>query len=427
MLGVNYLAHRYELGDGGEYDEYDLLAYYCDVGPPPPIHYSAVEITEVEANGDPLTGAEHFVRHDDLMPRTRIMANSPADYDTYQYGPPRRNLTDWRTVDDGDVFKRHVVDMIRGKLMNPPNGAVVYHNDSFDLRMCSHHSLRDTESWVFFGCKDLDVWCGPQTQRVSLKAVSEGGEAEYTKFKSQHYRLALKTGVRHGFLQFFQGARYGAKTSKGLLPYGELKTIFIYRTTERHVNQRNYPPLVPVVPTSHQTYVPLLPDQTLQVIMPDTYNINYSDNGGFQGIKAIGAYHTAMDKICTYFQCNFTPTQIFPIFLEARDASRQGVVIIPPIHRHRDGVYAVVHNPLEGIELYTNGVDGFIFRTTQNLFENHHHFLDKQHKLNIESKQRYMSPNSIYEAYDVRLRIMDKSKRKIQITNLRDPDVCKVS
>jgi len=400
-----------------EYTQEDWMWYQHGYGLPPPIHYSAVEIDDVESKGDPLIGNEAVVLYEDYVrpPQRRTISHSSL------YDNPRTAVG----LPKAEEFGAHEATLVKDSLLNPQNGSIVYANDPVTIRMYSHHQCCDPEAWVFFACYNLDVWQGPRKQRT------KDGSPEY-QYSWQAFRANIKVGASWGFVQFFQSAKNGAKSNQGLIPYGTVRTVFLCRTAERYASSRFYPPVMAIKPEAAQTYVPLQANQVLQLITSDMCNVQMPTVADYPAVRLTTKHAPAIgERVCHYFKCHYTPVHCYPIFFSAKDTQRQGAVIVPSLE-HDSGrfadkaVYAVVHSPMEGLEFYANNVDGIIFRTSDPLFENFSIYLDSQCKLKIESKSRFHHTDGP-EAFDIKMRIMDKNLKKLKFTNLFDPHACKVT
>ena len=400
----------------GYYDEDDRVKdewLFYGINPEP--QYSAVQILDVECDedDDPLLGFERVVHHDDLKEQTytthlpstrRIGFTISSDY------PSSKKVA--------DAVKSHVVSLTKGKLMDPADGSAVVSADSFELVLSGKHHLDDPQSWRFFAATGLDVFnCGHKEN------IYKDNRAERWAFDK--YRMNLRPGTEAGVVQFFQSARQGSKNRNGQFPYGSLLNLYVYRGPEARMGDSFYPPVISVMPRHKQTYVPLQTNQVLQVVTPANYKVEALNVPSLPAVKMIHRHPASVEAYhCTYFKCNRQPVDSYPVVFQAQDMDVRGLVIVPPIETHHGKRYAILHAPMDGLILHTAGVDGFIFRTSENIFQGRHLYLDSTFKLKIESgPYRFTAPPN-HEGYDLKVVVMDKTLSRIQIRNLLKADVC---
>jgi len=417
-----------------EYDEYDeemLMMWQFGYGPPPPLHYSAVQLHDVASAGkDDLLDCEKVVRYEDLTPWRATCGNwrnsttssqhigytgSTGSTGSTSLGyTPSTSYTGYRTAD------QYLQKSSSGAFLNPSNDSVFCTQDSFRLMLTSRVADGDIEAWRYFASKGLDVfWCGEKVKGAS----TPGGRRQII----QKLRATLKHGHTVGFLQLFQAAKEGIENSKGRHPYGSLATYFVYRGPERELADKVFPPFVSVFPQARQTYIPMQLGQTLQVILPELYTLSMWDNMTQSSLRKISCCKTLGKFDCHYFNYVQDIPDGYPIFFAARDSSNQGTVIVPPIEEREDRRYAVLHAPMSTMILYVNGIDGIIFRTIDDKFKDRHVYLDRTFNLQVESHYRFSHvSDSQKQSYDLRVRISDKTLTQIQICDLFDGNACKV-
>jgi hypothetical protein len=414
---------QYRTAYSDEYDEEMLMLWQFGCGPAPPLHYSAVQIHDVPSAGEnDLLGIEKVVRYEELTNWGTTTCGSWPNRSLGHTGTPGNTslgYTPSSTFNKDGKASKHLLKLQRGHI-NPTPGAVFCTSDAFKLIFASKVADSDIESWRYFASKGLDIfWCG-QKAKVAFPSV---GRRQII----QKFRVSLRPGSNAGFVQFFQAAKEGLKNTKGGYPYGTIATYFVYRGPESSLDKEWYPSLLSVFPQACQTYVPMRRGQTLQLILPETYTYSVWGKLPEAALLSSGSYKAVGRFDCHYFKYVRDIADGYPIFFASRETPKQGVVIVPPIEERGGKRYAVLHAPLNNMILYTNGIDGFVFRTIEDTFRDRQAYLDRTFKLKIESHYRF---SSVYDnekaAYDLCVGISDKNLTQLEITNLFDGDVCKV-
>lgn len=391
------------------------------------VEYCDVKARDVLASGDALTVGEKIIQHKDLPRQMQVSRPtydlfSRRDFPHYSANAPlqrRIPVAGYR-----GTITEHVVHLKDDTLVNPPDGAVVYRDDAFFLSLFSFYSQKDPHSWVFFSAT------GAVVKQYAKKSKDDPEGRRGQRATWEKFRVHLTPNADVGHVQFFQAASGGARYSTRTYPWGTLLNLYVYRTTKEKGAKRCYPAILPVVPDARQNFVPLLPQQKMQLIVPEQYNVTFNSGHG-----EVPPLHYALKTEshfpgfrCNYFNCR-RPIEGQPqlIFFDAKDCPRQGTVIIPPIQPTEDGDYAILHEPMDDVRVYCNNIDGFILRSQEDRFrveQRRATWLDCGRSLLIESGYKLNVPNTGYEAYDLRVRIMDKTKPIIRIRNLFSSNGC---
>lgn len=400
------MAHYYTDDDWG-YGIVVTRPEYCDV-----------EVLDVEVQGDPLIVGEKVTLYEDL---TYHSANSSANLTQYPQLPYyTRNVPVTRPLGHRGYAREHLVDVRDGTVMNPRNGAVVCRDDAFIVSLTSFFASRDPQSWIFF------TSTGVLANRYKMKdKFNPSNQSERMSY--HQYRVWLESNAEMGHLQFFQSAQGGAHNSQGVFPWGTLLNFYIYRTPEANLEGRCYPPILPVAPRGRQNFVPLLPGQQMQLILPQQYKWSFkADDGDCPPLALKEKTKAVMGGWqCNYFICRRSPDaspQL--VFFEATDSPRKGCVIVPPVEERADGRYAILHEPMDDMILFCNNIDGFVLRSQQDRLkvDKRKGWLDKQRSLMVECGYRFHLHS--YEFFDLRVRILDKTKTMLKVNHLFDPDAC---
>lgn len=400
------------------YQPYYLDYYPLDISD---VEYCEVAARDVAIKGDALIVGEKVVQYKDLLQTTyNIASRRNLPYSTNSGLHSR--LTDMGY--SGNIAEHVVQVHDDDTIVNPDNGAVVYRDEAFILKLTSFYSVNDPQSWVFFSSSNAVV-----NQHKSKCNRNPRGYAGYC-VRFDKYRIHLHNNADIGHVQFFQAARGGARYSSHTYPFGTLLNLYVYRTNKEELKKKCYPAILPVVPGGRQTFVPLMPQQKMQLIVPKPYIVTFMPDQ-----KEVPPLRCALKTKShfsgyrfSYFDCK-RPVEASPqlIFFEAKDSPRQGVVIIPPIDPTEHGNYAILHEPMDDVRIHCNNIVGFILRLSEDRFQvdrRKEGWLDYGRSLLIESGYKFNVPNTGYKAYDLRVRIMDKTKPIVTIKDLFNPNGC---
>jgi len=383
------------------------------------LEYCDVTVRDAPHSG--LTTGERVTQHADILEPVRRYSNITAHQ---SYGPTYPTSTPTPILPSGyqGIARQRLVRLHKGSIINPMDGSVFCQDNAFNVTLHTRFSASDPQSWVFFSAH------GAVVSREWLRDhPSPGHPGE--KHSMAKYRIHLSPDANMGHVQFFQAAKHGAKTTRVPYPWGSLLNLYVYRSPEASLEKRCYPEILPVVPANRQNYVPLLMGQTMQMVIPNVYQVNYRPTEGkvqtlqhqLKVDSRTGAY------TFNYFRCRYPvgPTPEL-IFFDAKDSPRSGVVIVPAVIEENNERYAVLHSPQEDCTIFANNIDGFVLRMEHNRIkvQTRRGWLDRKQSLHIETGHITTMASSGYSAYDLKVRIMDKTRQIIRIRNLFDPNGC---
>ena len=381
------------------------------------IKYCDVAAKDVAISGDYLTSGEAVVKHRDLIQEAYDKANRRNS--SY---PLNRSLKESGYT--GNIAEHVIPIDDNNEITNPTNGAVVCRDEAFTLKLMSFYSLKDSESWVFFSSSDTVV------NQYQSKTVRNPKGYTGDCMRLDKYRIHLHHKANMGHVQFIQSARGGARYSRNTYPWGTLLNLYIYRDYSGGLKHKCYPSILPVVPLGRQSFVPLVPSQRMQLIVPSTYRVTFTpDEKTVPPLRyTLKTRSNFSDFRLNHFDC-VRPVEASPqlIFFEAKDSPRQGSVIIPPIFPTDHGDYAILHEPMDDVVIYCNNISGFILRLSEdrlNIGQRKSGWLDYGRSLLIESGYRLKVPDTGYNAYDLQVRIMDNSKSILKIKDLFNSNGC---
>lgn len=404
------------------YPEDSHFGYYCG---PKDVIYADVSVTEPVINSI-LTTGEKVVTHGDYV-RQPIINNYPYQNRHTSYGstnysykglpdPQRaRSVVGTSLINKKTIpFGSQVAEMAHGRLWNPLNNSVVYTDSSFTLAIGAKNKKIDKCGLQFFASTGVDV----SFMNSITKACSSDDDEVFNYNK---YRVRLKDHKSIGHIQFFQGAKRGIRYQNAMLPYGSIINIFIYRN--KSYLTINHLPIVNVSPVEIQTFVPLRAGQTMQIVLPKSYAVDKLKSKSYPTIDFKGSAPSNIDGyICHYF---YALSQLcidsIPIFFNALDCPKKGIIVVPPVETVDGKRYAVLYNPLSHLEIYTSDIDGIIFRTKKPLNSHRALWLDHQTDLKLEKSMELKGLTGT--VYETKVSI-DSSINRLCIFDLLNDNGC---
>ena len=378
------------------------------------------DVTVEDSPNKDLSAGERVTHHEDIVrPVSRY-----SNYSTRTHGPVNSTEAPSLVLPSGfrGQARQRLVHLHKGTVINPVDGSVFCQDNAFHVVLHTKFSSSDPQSWVFFSSHSAVV---SQEYVKYRPSTSSAGE----KQSMAKYRVHLALDADMGHVQFFQAAKHGCKSARMHYPWGSLLNLYLYRSPEASLEKRCYPEIIPIVPSNRQNYVPLLMGQTMQMITPDIFRVGYRPTEG----KVQPLHHQLKvgartgEYVFNYFRCRYPvgPTPEL-VFFEAKDSPRSGVVIVPAILKRDNDCYAVLHAPQDDCTIFVNNIDGFILRMDNDRMRvrSRRGWLDRAKSLKIESGHVTSIASSNYSAFDLKVRIMDKTRQRVQIKDLFNPDGC---
>lgn len=393
-------------------EEYAYYMGYTDRIRP---SYSNVELID-QSIGDLLQG-EKFVRHDAVSvykPQPSRLSHNPS------VAPCSVGFTP-KVIGGEFNSKIPITTMSDHSLMNPKDGAMVVTDEPFHMRLMTKFHPDETNHWDYFAASGVKVF--------SLGYRKGPAISENCQTISQRYRIELQHGAEYGHIQFIQRAKLGGFNTRGNYPYGSILNFYVLRgeyNKASSIGKVCSPPVLPIRPTSLQTFVPLQIQQKMQLILPTSFQIKSFRESSVSAVKLCDKFRSDTNShYCFYYKRMHSSIDSFPIVFSGKKTSTRGMVVITPIESRERKDYAVIYSPLDKLVVNINHIDGIILRMTSNKLQcASTGYLDRNRRLQIESKYRFYCPISNQDLYDVRLKITDKSLKNIQIINLFHSNDC---
>lgn len=266
------------------------------------------------------------------------------------------------------------------EVTSPPDFAtfIVFNNKSFKLSLVSSASLEESMAWEIFTHSGIEYvkYINTDTKRNDVVSLI-----------IENFKIKMKENCNFGFLQFYVVAdkiRYATEECKK----GSLMTFFFYKDMELYYKQP-YPLIYPVIMTKKQTFAPLLPGQSMQLIYPANTEISFEESGVAPAlILESTEFYGKIYNIST-FRCQRSIESNENIYLQYVDESgktKNAIVIVPPLRvKNNNKLYPVLTNPISDFSLYCYNVHGFVLKNEANY--NLGKFLDKNGKCKIIEKK----------------------------------------
>jgi len=362
-----------------------------------------------------------FIFFRDMKPRHTVHSVFTDRLLPAAYRPTRRNSVSI----DSSLFRIAPPDLVstnEKRVVNPKDGAVFIGTDEVQVSMISTIPRQQLHAWQMFTHSRLEY----DIDYKSRPHVKEN------KHILQRWNLRLRDGFDFGHLQLMVGASE-LKVQNNAYPQGKLRTFFFFSNSKQFQDKSIYPPMICVVPQARQTYVPLEVGQIMQIVLSDAIRLEPDASLQRHAIRRFKDEIACTNKhVCVYYRCEARPQTIEPIFFALKNPpSGPGVIIVPTIELIQGEPYVVLQNPMSEFTLYCNGIKGFILRSQDAKVTTVGHrtgeWLDRKYQLRIESRITWTQAEESAPHYDVRVRLLQKSKMTLNIKKLYDPNGCEAS
>jgi hypothetical protein len=221
-------------------------------------------------------------------------------------------------------------------------------NGVCDFSLISQIPWCEKGAWAIFSTFNLDVFLG----------VTKVKPCSGIQHILQGFHVELPISSEFGYLQLLCVPER-VKALGQVYSRREVLTIYVYRN--RRVRRVVvHPNLITLNPSNAQTYVPMVPGQHLQLVFNDALQIEHPVGDCLSHVPR-------MDKlfvICgeqmrshTYVCCGRNE-KIEPIFISSAKKQDFKCVMVPPLTRKDQEVYATVLQPITQAVVYADGLDG---------------------------------------------------------------------
>jgi len=300
------------------------------------------------------------------------------------------------------------INLTNNCTINPTDGGIVVSDEPFKLMLTSRFAREDKLSWVIFSLYGVEI--------SILKDDTSPGSHEPVVFCGKRFKIKLKNNADCGYIQFFQSAKQGCATGPNNYPYGSIITIYVIKY--QHIGYE-YPYIITVTPKTLQTFVPLSKNQLIQIVTPQSCEVNCSMHSSLANKGRQNSLSEFYDL--SYFERTFDDENTMQlIFFRDKISHQQGCVVIPALKKFNDKKYAVLVNPLNNFSFYTHGLTGVILRMSYDLFKNKQRgiYLDKERRLLIESSFDVYIDG--VEWHELHLEIRDSAAKFIHVRDLNN-------
>lgn len=220
-------------------------------------------------------------------------------------------------------------------------------------------SIKPERIWLPFTCQAIE--------NITLSEAGVGDKGKKYRKVTQRFTVKLRPPEDEKkpyvpYVQFYCG--HECKHSGGMFKEENIITIVIKHP--KYPLHWPSPPIITVVPTAEQTFIPMLPKQKMVLVTSKIDQIVDFKAHASSTIKPDGDIVTEHDKQCSYFNCTKPSPTSEIIFINQKttvmNKRKKGSkkVVIP--FCEKEVRFPVILNPLRDAVIYSQNIDGFILR-----------------------------------------------------------------
>lgn len=187
-------------------------------------------------------------------------------------------------------------------------------------------------------------------------------ETKSNKFQKIVHKFAVKhedltTGKKIPHIQFYCDAKF-VKYMGGVFKEGDLITV-VFKHKEYPLHWPS-PPIITVVPTSEQTFIPMLSKQQLLLVVNQNEIVDFKGHIN-SAITSIDVIDSDFNKQCHFFRCSKPTSSSEIIFIHSHKKKKANKKVVIPFVE-KEVRYPIILNPINDSVIYSQNIDGFILR-----------------------------------------------------------------
>ena len=216
-----------------------------------------------------------------------------------------------------------------------------FYQNCCEFRLISQIPWMDHYAWAIFNTHNLKMERGDVARKTHGKYA----------FISQNFAFELSEGENFGYFQLICIPEQVFHDSAVYHKF-DLLTFMVYRNCKT-ARFMAIPHLVTLHPKAEHTYVPMVPGQSLQLIVSDSEDIEVAEDhfelvSGSQKLFTLGRDGKPDRLKAATYACR---DQECSLFIENKS------IIVPKMCVQDDGVYVSILKPVSDAVIYTEGVD----------------------------------------------------------------------